>query len=129
MTALIEVEWRLTGFPTRVPHGIAILDVEITPAVVHRHVVVAIAGDTAELSVLVEAVATGGIRDEGEKILIAQIVDPGPRSLRVCNDILAMLVVEMTVTFLFHKKFKLDMNFLAKIQKLLDMNCIFSKKK
>jgi len=104
MTALVEVEWRLARFPTWIPHGIAILDVEITPAVVHRHVVVAIAGDTAELGILVEAVATSGVRDEGEKILVAQIVDPGPRSLRVCDDILAVLIVEMTVTFLFHKK-------------------------
>ena len=105
MTALVEVEGCLTRFPTRVPYGIAILDVEIASTIVHRYVVVTIAGDTTELRILVEAITAGGVRDQREEILVAQVVDPGPRGLRVCDDILAMLVVEMTVTFLFHKCF------------------------
>ena len=102
VTALIEVERRLARLPAWVPDGVAVLDIEVSSAIVHRYIVVAIAGDTTELGILVEAVAASGIRDEREEILIAQIVDPGPRSLRVCDDVLAMLVVEMTVTFLFH---------------------------
>ena len=64
MTALVEVERRLTGLPTRIPHGIAILDVEVAATVVHRYVVVTIAGDTTELRILVEAVTAGGVRDQ-----------------------------------------------------------------
>ena len=107
VTALIEVEGCLAGLPAWVPDGVAVLDIEVSSAIVHRYIVVAIAGDTTELGILVEAVAAGGIRDEREEILIAQIVDPGPRSLRVCDDVLAMLVVEMTVTFLFHVLYRL----------------------
>ena len=64
MTALIKVERCLARFPTRIPYGIAILDVEIPPAIIHRHVVVAIAGDTTELGILIEAVAAGSVGDE-----------------------------------------------------------------
>ena len=64
MTALVEVERRLTGLPTWVPNGISILDVEVAPAIVHRYVVVAIAGDATELGILVEAVAASGVTDE-----------------------------------------------------------------
>ena len=105
MTALVEVERRLTGFPPRVPHGLTIFDVEVAATIVHRYVVVTIAGDTAELRILIEAVTAGSVRNQREEVLVAQIVDPGPRGLRVCDDILAMLVVEMTVTFLFHISF------------------------
>ena len=38
--------------------GVAILDIEIASVVVHWHVVVAISCDTAELSILVEAIAS-----------------------------------------------------------------------
>jgi hypothetical protein len=107
MTALIEVERRLTGFPSRIPDGVAILDVEVAAAIVHRHVVVAITGDTAELGVLVKTVSACCIGDERKEILIAQIIDPGPRSLRVSNNILSMLVIEVSVTFLLFHMFVL----------------------
>ena len=61
MTALVEVERSLTGFPTWIPNRVAILDVEIASTVVHRHIIVAIARDTAELGILVEAVAASGV--------------------------------------------------------------------
>ena len=64
MTALVEVERRLTGLPSRVPHGVAVLDIEIAAAIVHRHVVVAIARDTAELGILIEGVATSSVGDQ-----------------------------------------------------------------
>ena len=107
VTALVEVERRLTGFPSRIPDGVAILDVEVTAAIVHRHVVIAITGDTAELGVLVKTVSTCGIRDERKEVLVAQIIDPGPRSLRVSNNILSMLVIEVSVTFLLFHMFVL----------------------
>ena len=39
---------------------------------------------------------------EREEVLIAQIVYPRPRCLRVGNDILSVLVVKMTIPFVFH---------------------------
>ena len=59
--ALIEIKLRLAGLPAGIPYGISILDIEITPARIHRHAVVAVAENPAELGILAEAVAAGGI--------------------------------------------------------------------
>ena len=64
MTTLIAVERRLAGLPSRVPHGAAIVDVEVAAAVVHRHAVVAVARQAAELGILVEAVAAGRVGNQ-----------------------------------------------------------------
>ena len=64
MTTLVEVERRLTGLPTRVPYRFAILDVEIAATIVHRYVVVAIAGNPTELGILIEAVTAGCVRNQ-----------------------------------------------------------------
>ncbi len=102
MAALIAIEWSLARFPTWVPDGVTVLDVEVATAIVHRYPVVAIAGDAAELGVLIEGVATSCVGDEREEILVAQIVDPRPWGLRVSNHVLAIGVIEMTVLFLCH---------------------------
>ena len=59
MTALVRVEWSLARLPARVPHRAVVVDVEIASAIVHRHTVVAIAGDATELCVFVEVVTSG----------------------------------------------------------------------
>ena len=64
MTALVEVERRLAGLPSRIPNGIAILDIEVATAIIHRYIIVAIARDATELGILVEAVAACGVGDE-----------------------------------------------------------------
>ena len=64
MTALVVVEWGFAGLPPRVPYAVAIFQVEIPPAIVHRHVVVAVAGNAAELGVFVEGVASCGVGDQ-----------------------------------------------------------------
>jgi hypothetical protein len=103
MATLVEVEWRLAGLPPRVPDSVAVLDIEIPTSIVHRYIIVAITGDAAEFGILVERIAAGGVGDEREKVLVAQVVNPWPWGLRISDDILAMLVVEMTITFLlFH---------------------------
>ena len=106
MSALVEVEWRLAGFPTRIPNRalsiFLINDVKVSATVVHRYPIVTIAGDAAEFCILVEGVSTSGVRDEREEVFVAQIVDPRPRCLRVGNHILTMFVIEMTIAFLFH---------------------------
>ena len=100
VAALVGVEWRLDRLPSGAPHGAAVVDVEVAAACIHGHAVVAVAGDAAELGVLVEAITAGGVTYEGEKILVSEIVYPGPRSARVGDDVLACLVVEMSV---FHR--------------------------
>ena len=72
MTALVEVERGLTRLPTWIPYYclvsltpcLLVYNIKVSPAIVHRYVVVAIAGDATELGILVEAVAASGVRDE-----------------------------------------------------------------
>ena len=97
VAALVFVERRLAGLPAGRPHGAAVVDVEVASAVVHRHVVVAITGDAAELGVLVERISAGGVGDEREEILVAQIVYPRPGRGRVGDDVFAVGVVKMSV--------------------------------
>ena len=61
VTALIAVESSLTGFPTRIPNGFAVLDIEVTTTSIHGNTVIAVARDTAELGILVEIVTTCSI--------------------------------------------------------------------
>ena len=96
MPALVGIQFRLAGFPARIPDRIAVLDIVIAPARIHRHTVIAVPENTAELGVLAEAVATGGIGNQGEEILRPHIIDPRPRRRRVRDDILPRGVVEMS---------------------------------
>ena len=62
VAAFIEIQRGLAWLPARRPYGSVVIDVEIPSAVVHRDAVVAVAGDPAELRVLVERVSAGSIR-------------------------------------------------------------------
>ena len=61
MTTFVGVQWRFARFPPWIPNYVAIFDVEIATAVIHRNRIIAIACDTTKLSILVECVATCGI--------------------------------------------------------------------
>jgi hypothetical protein len=131
MTTLVEVERGLTGLPARIPDSIAILNIKVPTPIVHRYIVVTITGDATELGILIKAVSTCGVTNQREEVLIAQIVDPGPRGLGICNDILTMLVVKVTVTFLlFHKIdcFKIFVILLAKLRTYSETTKDFSKR-
>ena len=76
MTALVAVKRGLARLPARIPDAVSVLYVEITPAVVHRNAIVAIAGNAAELCILVERVTSRRVADQREEIIVAQVVDP-----------------------------------------------------
>ena len=61
MTCLVEIQWGAAWLEAWVPNGIAILDIEIAAIVVHRNVVVAITGDTAEFGIHIETISTGSV--------------------------------------------------------------------
>ena len=82
MTALIEIKRGLAGLPTRIPHGITILDIEIATACVHRHAVVAITGYTAELGILAETVTAYAVVNG-----VGAIVVDNYNELNVIQDI------------------------------------------
>ena len=96
MTALVLVQGSLARLPRRVPGHIAILDVEVAAAGVHRHTVVTVARQTAEFCILVEAIASGKVGDQRKEILVAQIVDPRPGCDRIRDDVFARGVVEIS---------------------------------
>ena len=72
MTALVEVERCLTGLPSGIPdYGLVSLTpcllvyyIKVSPAIVHGYIIVTIAGNAAELGVLIEGIAACGIRNE-----------------------------------------------------------------
>ena len=96
VAAFVEVERRLAGLPARVPDGLPVADVEVAPARVRRHAVVAVAREAAELGVAEERVAAGRVGDEREEVLRAEVVDPRPGRLRAGDDVFAVRVVEMS---------------------------------
>ena len=102
VAALVAVERCLARFPSRVPYGIAIFDIEIATAVIHRHTVVAVTGDATELGILVEGITTCCIGYEREEILVTQIIDPRPWGLWVSNHVFAIGVIKMTILFFCH---------------------------
>ncbi len=95
MAALIGIKRRARRLPARIPHRVAVLDVEVAPIVVGRHVVIAVAGNAAQLGILVKAITTTRVGDKREKSVGAQVVNPRQRSLRRGNHVLAALVVKM----------------------------------
>ena len=61
VAAFVEVQRRAAGLPARIPHRFTILDVEVTPVIVHGNVVVTIAGEPAKLGIFVETIASDSV--------------------------------------------------------------------
>ena len=102
MTALVTIEGSLAWFPAGVPYRAAVVDVEIAATIVHRHAIVAVAGDAAELGILVEIVAACGVGDETEEIFVPEVVDPREWCCRVGDDVFAVGIIEVAKYFSFH---------------------------
>ena len=109
MTALVFVQWSLARFPSGIPYdsllfplSTLLYNVEIAAAIIHGNAIVTITGNAAELGVFKERVAPGGIRNQGKEVFIAKIVNPRPWCFRISNDILAMGIVEVTISFVVH---------------------------
>ncbi len=100
VAALVAVERRLRRLPARVPDRAAVVDVEIAADRVERRVVVAVAGEPAQPRVAPEGVAARGVGAEAEQLLVAEVVQPRERRVRTRDDVLAGLVVEVSVAML-----------------------------
>ena len=61
---------------------------------VQRAVVVTVSRNSPQTCIAEKTVAAGGIGQQGKEILIPQIVDPGQRRARRCNDIFAANIVK-----------------------------------
>ena len=96
VAALVAVELGLYGGPAGIPDGVAVLDVEVSAAHVYRDVVVAVTGDTAQTSVLIEAVSACGVGYQRKESLCSEVVYPRIGGTGRSNDILTFFVVKMT---------------------------------
>ena len=95
--ALIAVEFGTARLPSGIPYRPVVVDIKISAAIIHRHAVVTVAGNAAELRVLAKRVTARRIRNQSEEIFRTQIVDPRERRTRVRNHIFPVLVIEISV--------------------------------
>jgi len=105
VAAGVAVQLGLGGLPAGVPHGIAILDVNVMAVHIQRRTVVAVTGQAAHPRVAVKAVAACRVGDKAEEVLAAKVVDPGQGSARGGDDIFFACVIKMSE---FHKCFLLN---------------------
>ena len=98
VAALVVVELALGRLPAGAPVRavVVVAEVQVAPAEVERCVVVAVARQPPQPRVPVERVAAGGVRDDPEVVLAAEVVDPGQRRVGSGDDVFASVVVEVS---------------------------------
>ena len=95
--AAVAVQFGLHRLPARVPDCVAVLNIIVVSVTVRRCVVVAVAGQPQKAVIPAESISAGGIGNQTEEIMAAQIVDPGQGSPGVSDHIFLMMVVEVSV--------------------------------
>ena len=96
VAAGVTVQFRLGGLPARVPDGAAIVDVDAVAVHVQRGIVVAVAGQPPQPGIPVKAVTAAGVGHQTEKVLAAQIVDPGQGSAGRVDHIFPARIIKMS---------------------------------
>ena len=96
MPAVVVLELGTNRRPCRRPEiaGRRVAQVDVAASGVHRCVVVAVPGESAKPGIAEERVSAGRVRDNAKEVFAAQIVDPGQRSVRSRDQVLASLIVE-----------------------------------
>jgi len=74
-----------------------VADVDVTPAVIERNVVISPARDAAQTCIAVEGVTTGGVGYDAEVCLASQIVDPRQWRIWLSDYVFPVLVVKIAV--------------------------------
>ena len=96
VAAAVTVQRGLGGLPARVPHGVAVLDIDPVAVHVQRGVIVAVAGQAAHPGVPVKAVTARRVGDQTEEVLAAKVVDPGQGRLRGGDDVFLVPVIKIS---------------------------------
>ena len=96
MSALISVQFSLGRLPSCIPDGVSVLNIYVLTVSVVRNVIIAIARDPQKPCIFIKRISSACIGDQGEEILVPEIVDPGERSSGSCDHILPVGVVEMS---------------------------------
>ena len=97
VTAGVVARLVARGLPGRRPEAarFAVAQVDVAPAAIHGHVVVAVPGEAAQPGIAIKRVAAGGIGDDAEVLLASQVVDPRQRSVGPRDNVFAALVIEV----------------------------------
>ena len=96
MAALVKIQLGLGGLPAGVPDGAALFNIVIAAVRIRRYVIIPVAGDAAQLGVLVKTVAARRVGDKAKESLTAQVVDPRQRCARGGDDVFPCVVIKVT---------------------------------
>ncbi|MNJ51964.1 hypothetical protein D3C77_472800 [compost metagenome] len=96
MPAFIKIELPFNRHPARCPEISVIVQIVIASPCIQRNVVVAVTGNPPQTGVAVERIPSGRVGNQAEKLLVAQVVDPGIRSLGGVDDIFLALIVKFS---------------------------------
>ncbi|OQC43248.1 MAG: hypothetical protein BWX60_01061 [Candidatus Marinimicrobia bacterium ADurb.Bin030] len=96
MATFIKIERFLNRFPAGIPNIAIIVDVKEFTVVIQSGIIITVARYAPEASVAMKTIATAGMRNDGKKILTAEIIDPGIRGFRRRDNIFPVLIVKMT---------------------------------
>ena len=96
MPALVLWQFLLDRKPTRRPVISIVMDIKISAATIKRNIIVSIAGNTPEASILVETISSGSVWNQGEKVFWTKIINPGIRRLGGGDDIFFVYIIKIT---------------------------------
>src|ERR1017187_7364305 len=87
----------LGGFPTGIPNGSVVINIKVAAAQIHRNIVIAVAGQTAEFGVFPEGITPGGVGAKPEEFVLADVIKPRQRRVGTGDYIFAFRVIEITI--------------------------------
>ena len=97
MAAFVKIQRGFYRLPAGIPHRIPFLDIEIVTVVVIGNIVIPVTGNAKKLRIFIKAVPAAGIRDQTEKAIGPQIIDPRQWSIRALNDIFHRSVIKKSI--------------------------------
>src|ERR1035438_244908 len=99
VAAFVMIQWSACGLPGGRPEcpALVVPDIDIAAAEIKRGIVVAVACQTPQARIPIERIPAGGVGDDAEVCLAAQVVDPRQGGIGPSDYVFAMLVVKMSV--------------------------------
>ena len=96
VTALVTVKFCLGRLPAGIPDCVSILYIYVLSVAVVGNIIVTISCNAQKPCIFIKRIAAACVGDQRKEVLVAQIVDPGKRSLGSGDDILPVCVIEIS---------------------------------
>ena len=107
LTAIL-IQRRFDRLPSRIPDRVAVFNIEVFPAGIRRHIVVAIARQAQHQGIPIKGIAARGVADQRKEVIAPQIIDPRIRRIRPGNDECFRLIIKISVIHVFRLLSALD---------------------